>query len=228
MNNPLLRPNRPDCFWARKSIRKFLPQMPPVADIEGAIQKAQQAPSYKNTQPWEVVAVQGEKKDNLSRLFLELLEQDAEHSADLVAPTSWPQMLQDRIDSNMKKRLLAMNKRQKSNDNAPRFNAQQRNFMFFDAPAVLFFYHHQSLSQWSILDAGMFIQNVMLTLCEKGIGSVPQAYLTNYAKEAKEFLQIPNDRRLLLGMAIGYADTQHSLFEHFTDREKFDKVFRWL
>lgn len=228
MNNPLLRPDRSDCFWARKSIRKFLPQMPPVADIEEAIQKAQQAPSYKNTQPWEVVAVQGEKKDNLSHLFLELLEQDAEHSADLVAPESWPKMLQDRIDSNMKKRHAAMGHRPTPQTNKPRYNSQQRNFMFFDAPAVLFFYHHQSLSQWSILDAGMFIQNVMLTLCEKGIGSVPQAYLTNYAQEAKKFLEIPNDRRLLLGMAIGYADTQHALFNHFTDREEFSKVFRWL
>lgn len=223
MENNLLRDNKKDCLAARKSIRKFLPQMPPLADIEEAVQKAQRSPSYKNTQPWEIVAVHGDKKDELSAMLLGLLKQDVSPTPDLPTPSGWPVHIQARIDKTMKARNAKMG----TNPNAAS-RAKQRNFMFFDAPAVLFFYHDKGLTEWSILDAGMFIQSVMLSLCEYSIGSVPQAYLTDYAQQTKEFLQIPNHKRLLLGMSIGYADTSHSLFSLFTEREEFAKIFRWV
>lgn len=226
MENNLLREDKKDCLSARKSIRKFLPQMPPKEKIEQAIQNAQRAPSYKNTQPWEVVAVHGDKKENLSEMLLGLLKEEAEPTSDIPTPTGWPPAIQARVDKTMNARHAKMgDKPPRPNANVSR--AKQRNFMFFDAPAVLFFYHEKGLSEWSILDTGMFIQSVMLSLCEYGIGSVPQAYLIDYSKQTKEFLQIPDHKRLLLGMSIGYADTSHSLFSLFTEREDLKNIFRW-
>lgn len=56
-----------ECIKTRMSIRKFRHCPVPKNILTEIINTAQWSPSYKNSQPWEVVIVSGEKKGGAIR-----------------------------------------------------------------------------------------------------------------------------------------------------------------
>ncbi|MBM4136608.1 MAG: hypothetical protein FJ241_07230 [Nitrospira sp.] len=93
-----------ECIKTRMSIRKFKPDTVPLEILMKVIDTAKWSPSYKNSQPWEVVIVSGEKKEALSKFLVELLEQNTSPCLDLPEPLSWPPAIEARIAALMKKR----------------------------------------------------------------------------------------------------------------------------
>ena len=65
-----------ECIKSRQSIRGFKAEPVPRELLLQIIETARYSPSYKNTQPWEVMIVSGEKKRGLSNMLLDLLEKD--------------------------------------------------------------------------------------------------------------------------------------------------------
>ena len=51
----------------RRSIRAFLPDPVPREKIQKIVETARWAPSWGNTQPWEIVIADGEKAGQLAR-----------------------------------------------------------------------------------------------------------------------------------------------------------------
>jgi nitroreductase len=60
-----------DVVLDRRSNRAFLPDPVPRDKITRAVEIARWAPSWGNTQPWEVVVADGAKAQDLGRLFEE-------------------------------------------------------------------------------------------------------------------------------------------------------------
>jgi nitroreductase len=58
--------------------------------------------------------------------------------------------------------------------------------------------------QWS--DLGMFLQTLMLLLRDEGLDSCAQEAWSVYPKTVGTLLELPPERMLFCGMAIGYAD----------------------
>jgi nitroreductase len=191
-----------ECITSRSSIRKFSTDQVSKEIISEIVRVAQWSPSYKNSQPWEVVAVSGSRKEALSAMLLELLESNAEPTPDIPTPACWPEPVRVRINDLMVKRSAIAG----IDLNAPEsvHRSKKANFRFYGAPCGLFIFQDSSLGEWSILDAGMFIQSLMLAAHAKGVATVPQAFLADYAKEIKSFLGIPDTKRLLLGISLGY------------------------
>ena len=82
----------------------------------------------------------------------------------------------------------------------------KRNFLFFGAPVGLFFTLDRRLSRGSWLDAGMFIQNLMIAARVAGLHSCPQAAFTSYHDVVRRHIRITQDEILLCGMSLGYED----------------------
>jgi len=215
-----------ECIKTRRSIRKFTDQSIPKKDLEDLINIAQWSPSYKNTQPWEVVIVSGNKKAELSKTLVELLEKKAPGTPDMVAPTSWPAAEQERIDylMNKRKELTGIDLM------APEWviKAKKANFNFYYAPHAIYLFQEASLSEWSIFDIGLFAQSLMLAAHAKGLATVPQAFATDYAKEVKECLDIPASKRLVLGLSVGYPDMDSPVNAYRTERSKTEDILHWL
>ena len=57
----------------------------------------------------------------------------------------------------------------------------QRNFRFFDAPVGLMFTLDRVMGQGSLVDYGMFLQNIMLAARARGLHTCPQAAWNDYA-----------------------------------------------
>jgi nitroreductase len=56
------------------------------------------------------------------------------------------------------------------------------------------------------LDVGMYVQSLMLALTARGIATCPQASLRNFPGPIRAVLGIPDELRILCGIAIGYED----------------------
>jgi nitroreductase len=213
-----------ECIKTRMSIRKFKPDPVPVDILLNVIDTAKWSPSYKNSQPWEVVIISGSKKEALTHLLVELLEKGVEPQPDLPAPVAWPPVIDARIDALMKKRSEITGK--DLNDPEVRKKSKIANFRFYGAPHGIFLFQDTSLTAWSIFDIGLFAQSLMLAAHAHGLGTVPQAFLTDYAREVKNFLGISESKKLILGISIGYPDLESPVNAFRTDRVETAEIVR--
>jgi nitroreductase len=213
-----------ECIKTRMSIRKFKPDTVPLETLMKVIDAAKWSPSYKNSQTWEVVIVSGKKKESLSRLLVELLEKNTVSCPDLPEPVSWPPAIEARISALIKKRSEITGK----DLNSPEVRKQSKiaNFEFYGAPHGIFLFQDSSLTLWSILDMGLFAHGLMLAAHAYGLGTVPQAFLTDYAQYVKKFLGIYESKRLVLGISIGYPDLESPVNSFKTDRLDTDEIVR--
>jgi nitroreductase len=214
------------CITTRSSIRRFSPEPVSHEIISDIVRAAQWSPSYKNSQPWEVVAVSGSRKEALTKMLLELLDRSAEATPDLPTPASWPEPINSRINELMTKRSAIAGIDLNAPDSVLR--SKRANFRFYGAPYGLFILQDASLGEWSILDAGIFIQSLMLAAHAKGLATVPQAYLTDYSREIKNFLDIPDNMRLLLGISLGYSGTAPEDLPPRPERVPLEDVLSFL
>ena len=212
-----------DCIRTRQSIRAFLKDPVPEEVLKEVVETASWSPSYKNTQPWEVMIVSGKTREELSRMLIGLLEKGADPTPDIPEPVSWPAPQEERI-----RHLIEMRKKATGIDiSNPEIikKAKIANFNFYGAPHGIFLYQEKALPLWSLFDTGLFAQSLMLAAHARGLGTVPQAFLTDYARETKEFLGIPESKRLVLGMSIGYPDKEAPPNRIRTDRVPIEE---WL
>jgi len=215
-----------ECIQNRMSIRAFKKDPVPEELLKKVIATACWSPSYKNSQPWEVLVLSGEKKEGLSAMMVDLLESGAEPCPDLAVPVSWPAAEQARIDQ-----LLAFRKEKTGIDlSAPEWiaKAKKANFRFYGAPHALFLYQENSLSQWSLFDLGLFAQSLMLSAHAHGLGTVPQAFVTDYAQDVKKYLNIPPSKRLVLGLSVGYPDMDAPANLLRTDRSPAEEIATFI
>ncbi|WP_446010981.1 nitroreductase [Candidatus Electrothrix sp.] len=210
------------CITNRRSIRTFQEKPVPQDLLREIIATACWSPSYKNSQPWQVLVVSGEKKEGLSQMMVELLDNDTPPEPDLPAPTSWPEAEQARIDYLMAKRkeLTGMD----LTDPAVIARAKKANFCFYGAPHAIYLYQDSSLSQWSLFDLGLFAQALMLTAHAKELGTVPQGFVTDYSQAIKKYLDIPEHNRLVLGLSVGYPDMTAPANSYRTERSPVDEI----
>jgi nitroreductase len=215
-----------ECITTRKSIRRFKPDTVPKEVLMEVIDIAKWSPSYKNSQPWESVILSGAKKEALSTMLLELLEHGTKPCPDVPAPQSWPQPEATRIEDYLKHRRAAIGV--DLSDPAHIKNVKKENFQFYGAPHVIYLFQETTLSPWSLFDVGLFAQSLMLAAHAKGLGTVPQAFTTDYAREIKRFLAIPESKRLILGIPIGYPDTEAPEYTFRSHRAETNAIVQWL
>ncbi len=215
-----------ECIKTRQSIRKFKPEPVPQDTLEKLVEISRWSPSYKNTQPWEIMILSGEKKESASQLMLDLFEAGTEPTPDLPTPASWPPAEQARIDA-----LLAWRSEKTGVDlSDPRIiiKAKQANFKFYGAPHGVYLFQDDSLSPWSLFDIGLFAQTFMLAAHDMGLATVPQAFATDYAKQIKKHLGIPETKRLVLGLSLGYPDLESPVNSLKTSRSPVDEIAQCL
>mgnify|MGYP000028120672 CR=1 FL=1 len=81
----------------------------------------------------------------------------------------------------------------------------RRNFDFFGAPTVIFLFVHAGLREFAVLDAGIFLQSIMLSAQSHGLGNCAQGALATWAGPVKAAFDVPSHYKLICGLSIGYA-----------------------
>ena len=203
-----------DAIESRHSVRAFLSRPVARADIEKLLDVSRRAPSGTNTQPWKVYVLQGASRDSLCdkvcaahdavRAQPELAAQYQE--AYDYYPTQWVSPYIDRRRENGwgLYGLLGIGKGDKDKMHAQ----HQRNYRFFDAPVGLMFTIDKVMGRGSLLDYGMFLQNVMLAAKARGLDTCPQAAFVQFHRIIREELGLADNETFVCGMALGYANPE--------------------
>ena len=220
---------------SRFSCRAFLRDKPvPREIIEDILRVARRAPSGTNHQPWKVYVLQGASRDALSRKIC------AAHDAVYADPALAAQYRED-FDYYPEKWVSPYIERRRENGwglygllgiakgEKDKMHAQhQRNYVFFDAPVGLMFTIDKVLGRGSLMDIGMFLQNVMVAARARGLHTCPQAAWDEFGQMVRSHIGAGPDERLLCGMAMGFADVGAKVNAFHTPREDVEGFTRWM
>jgi nitroreductase len=223
-----------DVIQARMSARAFTSEMPSHEVIQHILHVASRAPSGTNTQPWKVYVLEGNILAELCHKVCDAYEAIS-HNPELADqykeaysyyPEKWFSPYIDRRRENgwSLYGLLGIEKGEKEK----MFLQHQRNFRFFDAPVGLFFTIHRDLGTGSILDYGMFLQNIMISAQSHGLATCPQAAWNKFSKIILPTIGAGEEEMLVCGMALGYADQSNRINTFQTPRAKVEEFTSWL
>jgi nitroreductase len=195
---------------------------------------ASRAPSGTNTQPWKVYVLQGASRTELADKVC------AVHDAIRANPTLAAEY-QEEYDYYPQKWLSPYIDRRRENGwslygllgigkaDKDKMHAQhQRNYRFFDAPVGLMFTMDRVMGRGSLVDYGMFLQNLMVAARGRGLDTCPQAAWNGFAKIILPHIGATPDEMLVCGMALGYADQSALVNTLTTPRESVERFTHWL
>ena len=105
---------------------------------------------------------------------------------------------------------------------------QQRNFKFFDAPVGLMFTIDPIMGRGSLLDYGMFIQNIMLAARARGLHTCPQAAWNGFHSIILPHIGASEGEMMVCGMSLGYADESDKVNTLVTPRVPVNEFTHWV
>jgi nitroreductase len=211
----------------RRSVRKFLSK--PVSEkmICEIIDEALWAPSWGNTQPWEIVVLTGEILENYKKANAEALASGQEIRPDVPMPTNWPEILKNRYKHTGKKVLQTLGIERE--DTAGRINYYLKMHALFDAPALVLFLVDESVSiEYAMLDIGIVLQTFCLLAVGKGLGTCIMAASVNYGAIAHQLLAIPDTKKIVIGTALGWPDEDADINRFDGQRGDINEFVTWI
>ncbi len=215
-----------DSIRQRRSIRQFLAKPIPDEVIRDILSEAVWSPSWGNTQQWEMMVVTGDKLTKLKEENRKALFAGEKAKPEIPFPEVWPDAHKTRYGE-IGKAVLATQATDRD-DQETRLQNTGRMFSFFEAPVMLYFMVDKELSlEYAVLDVGLILQNVSLLACDKGLGSCIMAVSVMYADIVREILPIPDNKRLVIGTALGYPDLEAPI-NNFERQRDLEQVVTWV
>lgn len=206
---------------SRRSTRDFLPTPVPEGLIEEIIAAGLTSPSWSNTRPFVVAVAEGEVRDRLSAEFLSrfefvktgqgegffgkikaLIRRKGMPTSNWLVLKKYHKDLLPRSQRVGKELFTQMGIDRDDKDARDGFWA--RNYEFFGAPVELFLFTHKSLGKFAASDAGLFMQNLMLSAHSKGLGTCAQGSVAVWEDAVRKEFEISKNYSLLCGICVGY------------------------
>lgn len=212
-----------DAILQRHSVRGFTSQLIPKQTLREILSVATRAVSGENCQPWEFAVAAGEPLERLKKRNTDLVRANVPMDRE-----DWPlpDAYRPRGRAVGKALLTAMEIAREDRDRRAWW--AERGYRFFDAPAVIFLLMDNAFDETAYrFDMGCVAQNICLAAMEYGLGTCVEDQAVSYHKDAREILGIPEDKRFVIGIAIGYPDDSFPANHVRTAREPVDAITRW-
>ena len=228
-------PSFSDLIRSRRSVRDFLPTPIPVTLLQSVLADANQSPSWSNTQPYRIAVASGAVRDRLAAQLTERFELGMKAQrqgwlgklqlltrqrhvlpdGDFETNFAYPEDLQPqrRATGHGLYELLGIGRK----DHAARATQMRRNFEFFGAPTAIFIFVHRGLREFSVLDAGIYLQSLMLSAHAHGLGTCAQGALATWAGPVRQAFSVPMNYKLIGGISVGYASA-HAINQYHPGR----------
>jgi len=221
LNEEFTPDNFSNFLASRHSTRDFLSTPVSQSIIDQILKDALTAPSWSNTRPFKIAVASGETRERISEEFLarwkalsKILRKGFLNKLRIVysrygLPTSnrsiakpYPSELKPRAER-LGKELYEVFGVQRG-DRTARDAQWAKNYSFFGAPVELFIFLHKSLHIFAASDAGLMMQNLMLSAHAHGLGTCAQGAVAIWEDAVRKEFDVPKDYRLLCGIALGY------------------------
>ncbi len=215
-----------EAVLGRRSIRAFLPDPVPREKIRKIVELARWAPSWGNTQPWEIVVADGEKTGRLAEAFVEELMTGNPARSDVPMPIEFPEVNKKRYTDLGRDLLTFLGI---ARDDAEGRRQHYLNmFRFFGAPAVIYLTIDSRLSvPYACLDLGSIGTTICYAAVQEGLGTIYLAASMHFPDIVRSVLAIPEDKKVIIGIAVGFPhpDAPAALFR--SDRSPVEEILRF-
>jgi nitroreductase len=212
----------------RKSVRGFKKDPVSKDTLREILESAGRAPSAMNIQPWEFYVITGVLLDNIRRAILEKLQTGAPAQPDHLV-VGWPR------ESIYRTRQVELAKQLfklmdiKREDAEKRAAWLERGFRFFDAPAAIVITADKILAESTpLIDIGAAMQNICLAALDYGLGTCVEDQGVMYPEVLRDLAGIPENKRIIIAVAVGYPDEDFPANRIQTHRESTDNITTWL
>ncbi len=211
----------------RRSIRCFLPRPVSKEIIQELISESLWAPSWANTQPWEIVVVTGEPLERFKGENKEALLAGQTSIPDISMPSKWPEALKKRSMDLSKSIFESLAIGQ--DDAERRVEYYARMYHLFDAPALILLLIDRGLSlEYAMLDAGIFLQTFLLSAHNAGLGTCVFSGTVHCPEIVHKHFAIPDTKLLVIGIALGWPDIDAPVNNFVRKRGKVEEFVRWI
>jgi len=217
-----------EAIRTRKSIRGFKPDPVGREVLAAVLGAACRAPSPMNTQPWEFFVLAGPVLDAVKARNQENFRAGAPAEPEHLV-VGWPR------DSVYRVRQVALARQLFRLMDIPREDAHkrtawmERGFRYFEAPAVVIVVVDRSLSEAGpLLDVGAVMQTFCLAALAYGLGTCIEDQGVMYPKDLRRLAGIPDTKRIMMAVAVGYPDPGFPANRVETEREPVEKITTWV
>lgn len=227
MTQPPLTHNPTDLasvIESRSSCRAFRPDPVPRETITRILALAQKAPSWCNTQPWQVAITEGDGTDRF-RAGLADHVRSAPQEPDFAFPLEYVGEYRAR----RKDCAMQLYSSLGIADGDRRASTEQtmKNFDLFGAPHVAVITTDESLGLYGAVDCGVYVGTFLLAAQSLGVAAVPQAALAGCAPYIRSYFDLPDDRKVVCAISFGFADDEHPANSFRTPRADVETVVTW-
>jgi len=207
----------------RKSIRAFKPDIIPKETVEEILTLAANAPSAINLQPWELYVVMGDEKARLSRRLLRAYrEKKISCSPGNVKP------LAEQFSKRGVASFELMNPYLEKIGQDFNVFINEGSCNFYGAPVAIILCLDNAFSKTRLVDIGIILGYITLIAYDFGLGTCPIGLISAYEDDIKELLDIPENKDVVIGIAMGYPDWTNPINEFKTPRDSIDSFVRWI
>ncbi len=190
----------------RISTRAFLDTPILEDEIKDWLIAGQRSPSGGNLQPWRVIVLTGQAKQNVIDLAAEKLTTNPkgeQTDRPIYPPDLWdPYEARRRRVGEMMFETLGIPRE----DRARRLMWFANNFRFFNAPIGLFLIIDERMGHGQWAHCGMYLQTLALLAEERGWGTCMQECWAMLRPSLKAHLGIAETEMVWCGMAVGHPD----------------------
>ena len=153
---------------SRYTVRAFKPIPVSREIIEELLATAIRAPSWANTQTWEFAIVGGEIMAHLKQALVTKALSQCKRNPDIPRP-NWPSPYNERSSGNKLRLHQLLGISYEDHEKELQWFTQMCNF--FDAHTCIIIYTDKGLSEWSLFNIGLLVENVTLAACKYGLGT---------------------------------------------------------
>ena len=205
----------------RKSIRAYLDKPVEKEKLIELLTLASKAPSAINLQPWEIVVVAGKERERLSRILLKRMRE--------LQVSCAPGAVKKLPEEFLRRQRELFEVLSPGIPGGIQFQdfINEGSCNFYGAPVAIIISIDSAFSSSRLTDIGIFVGYLLLSAYALGLGTCPIGLITQFQDEIKEELNIPEQKNVVIGIAVGYPDEDAPINKIKTPRVPLEKIVRW-
>lgn len=206
----------------RRSCRAFLDKPIAKETLMEILEDTVRAPSAINMQPWQFTVAAGEERLRLSRALMKAYrEQNISCGPGATRP------LPDEVHRRRSQAGEAMTPLLKEMDVDPHVFVNEGSLNFYYAPAAIIIAFDTAFTDARLFDMGIAAAYFLLSAHDHGLATCPIGLVCAYEETIKEVLNIREQFKVALSIAVGYADEASPINRLKTERDGLDSFVRW-
>lgn len=210
-----------EALHERRSTRGFLDKPVERETLERLLSLATQAPSAINIQPWEITIISGEERKRLSRLLVKRMREK-----NISCGPGARRPLQEHFVERQRGLLESISPNLPEGTPFQDF-INEGSCNFYGAPTAIIISIDDVFSKARLTDIGLLVAYLVLAAHGLGLGSCPIGLITAFDDEIKEMLNLPDEKQVVIGIAVGYRDPGATVNQARSKRSPLNELVKW-